>query len=189
MIGSWWQTDIHTCAGASWFPDPGTVITHWFMCNNRSGQPGCSKNTVCNGQESDGSILTFKDLFQEKQHACFLFFFFFCISIWIKVTVAHSWASGAAGHALYSCCTRLITVSINLCCPEESDHHLKHLTISSIPKQQKIKIKNVFGWRGVNQLKLWVNNHEGKPDGAVNNEGFGIHPNVHLTCEPQGYFC
>lgn len=47
----------------------------------------------------------------------------------------------------------------------------------------------LMGWRGVNQLQFWVNNHKGKPDGAVNNGGFGTRPNVHLTCEPQGYFC
>lgn len=46
-----------------------------------------------------------------------------------------------------------------------------------------------MGWRGVNQLKLWVKNHKEKPDGAVNNEVLGIHPKVHLTCELQGYLC
>lgn len=50
----------------------------------------------------------------------------------------------------------------------------KTTTISSVPKQQSQKVQKkmyLMGWRGVNQLKLRVNNRKGKPNGVGNNEG------------------
>lgn len=91
----------------------------------------------------------FSRIFSRKTCLPLLLFFYMCTSrVHLnesKYDCSTCSGPGCCRTPVHSCCTRLITVSINSCCPEESDQHLKPLDYFFYPQATEAKSrKNVF---------------------------------------------
>lgn len=124
MRGTWWHPDVHSWVrlpGAAGFPEDQTIIT----TSSRDEQDTLQR------PRRWWANADFPGSFPGKPVCLSSSLFFMCTSrVHLnesKYDCSTRSGPGCCRTPVHSCCTRLITVSINSCCPEESHRHLKSL--------------------------------------------------------------